>query len=71
MNKHMTVEHNFLYIYIATCFELASSSSGKRQNISKKIIYKFNFLEMRSHFLHNMVTTYAFIFYTFKFFFYV
>jgi hypothetical protein len=36
MNKQMTVEHSLLYIYIATCFDLASSSSGKRQNILKK-----------------------------------
>ena len=30
---------------------------------------KFNLLEMRSQFLHNVVTTSAFLFYTFKFFF--
>jgi hypothetical protein len=32
------------------------------------LIYRFNLLEMGSHFLHNIVTTFAFLFYTVKYF---
>lgn len=65
MHGHKNLQQFLIYLY-SYMFRNRELVIGKRQNIFKKRIYKFNLLEMRSHFLHNMTTTSAFLFYTFK-----
>ena len=57
-----TISYN---ISIATCFDLATSSSDYCQNILERI-YKFHLQENRSHFLHDIFINSVFLFNTFK-----
>jgi len=67
MNKQLTVEHNDFFI-ISIQLHVSASRGHRQTRVGSflKRTCKLHLLEMRCHFLHDIVITSEFIFHTFN-----